>query len=88
MRDNLPKTSLKVENLIVNLDSNDNPGTHWVAIKKNNNLAFYFDSFGNLPPPLEIVQYLKGTHIKYNTARFQNFNTEICGHLCLAFLLT
>ena len=34
MRENFPKTSLKVENLIVNLDSNDNPGTHWVAIKK------------------------------------------------------
>ena len=34
MRDNLPKTPLKVENLIVNLDNSDNPGTHWVAIKK------------------------------------------------------
>lgn len=89
MRDALPLKPYKRECGIVNLDNEIGPGTHWVAyIKKNKNI-WYYDSFGDLKPPLELVRYFGGkdAHIKYNYEKYQNFNTPICGHLCLDFLI-
>jgi len=42
---------------IVNLDNATGPGTHWVAYAKRNNRVVYFDSFGNLRSPKELVRY-------------------------------
>lgn len=87
MRNNLPKKSWKKECGIVNLDSTEGFGTHWVAYrKKNHNVAEYFDSFGDLKPPKELVNYLK-CEIFYNRDRYQNFNSKNCGRLCLEFLM-
>lgn len=85
MRDNLPKKPLRQECGIVNLDSSTGPGTHWVAYHKKNENVQYFDSFGNLKPPMEIILYLGG-NIKYNYKAFQSYDTIICGHLCIHFL--
>lgn len=84
MRDRLPKTPLSVECGVINLDSHENPGTHWVAYIKNNNYVEYFDSYGNLRPPLEFIEYIN-CRINYNYDRFQ-FKPYNCGHLCLKFL--
>lgn len=72
---------------ILNHATSKTDGTHWTALAKSFHTAFYFDSFGKLPPPLEVVDYL-GENIKlyYNTERYQNYGTTICGHLCLRFL--
>lgn len=92
MRDTLPKTGpLYSESAIINLDSIHGSGTHWVAYKKRGGLVTYFDSFGDLPPPIELTVYLRkgsknSTKIYYNYDRQQNFNTVWCGHLCLKFL--
>lgn len=87
MRNDLPKTGPKRnESAIVNLDDKYGPGTHWVCYKKIGNNVTYSDSFGNLQPPQEIVDYLGVGSIKYNHKQYQNFNTIICGHLCLKFL--
>lgn len=85
MRDKLPKKPRQRECGIVNLDMYRGPGTHWVAYYKNGNQIDYFDSFGNLQPPLEILAYL-GPNINYNYERKQKFNSINCGHLCLEFL--
>lgn len=87
MLDSLPTTKpWKNECGIVNLDSSSGSGTHWVAYNKRGvNNIHYFDSFGDLQPPKEIINYL-GTNIKYNYNSFQNYDTFICGHLCLEFL--
>lgn len=93
MRDGLPKTPLYVECGIVNLDSEAGMGTHWVAYSKKNNTVKYFDSFGNLMPPIELLNYFnqggkKGKiNITYNYKRYQNYNEINCGHLCLQFLV-
>lgn len=71
---------------IINLDDSTSSGTHWVAYIKKNNNAEYFDSFGNLKPPLELVKYLGVRSVKYNYKRYQDYNTFNCGHLCLKFL--
>lgn len=86
MRDKLPNKARLLESGIVNLDSHKGLGTHWVAYYKNNDDSEYFDSYGNLQPPLEILRYL-GTNITYNYKRIQKFNSFNCGHLCLKFLL-
>lgn len=90
MRDKLPKHGpWKREATIVNLDNTSGAGTHWVCFRKyGDNHVEYFDSYGDLRPPLEIERYLQGSTIYYNDVGYQSINkdSEICGHLCLAFL--
>ena len=93
MLDTLPRKPNHNESAVVNLDSNKNPGTHWVAYKKRGNYVEYFDSFGNLKPPKELVNYFEGgggggktIKIFYNRDQYQKFNTINCGHLCIEFL--
>lgn len=86
MRDTLPKKPYIKECAILNLDSVKNSGTHWVAYVKRGREVIYFDSFGDLTPPLELQKYLRGSIIKYNSGNFQKYNSYNCGHLCLSFL--
>jgi hypothetical protein len=89
MRNQLPPHVYDNESAIINLDDDIGPGTHWVAYKKRGKDVEYFDSYGNLRPPTELISYLctkSGTRIRYNTARFQSLNAWNCGHLSLAFL--
>lgn len=87
MRDNLPLVPRGNELLVCNLGDSSTGGTHWVSFRKFGFNVKYFDSFGNLPPPIEIVNYLRHCNIKYNKDRFQTFNTFHCGHLVVLFLL-
>lgn len=87
MLDNLPKKCKKVECFVLNHDSEKNSGTHWTSLVKINKMVYYFDSFGKLPPPFELIKYFgKGVQINYNYHRYQNYGTVICGQLCLKFL--
>jgi hypothetical protein len=89
MRDRLPRKPWKREATIVNLDSSEGPGTHWVCFRKSGNMVEYFDTYGDLRPPLEVQRYLFGNFISYNKTVFQHLfsKKEFCGHLCLQFLL-
>lgn len=86
MRDTLPKKPWSNECGIINLDTFSGEGTHWVCYYKKNDTVEYFDSFGNLKPPKEFVNYLKNCKIKYNRDRLQDYDSDICGKLCLEFL--
>lgn len=93
MRDTLAKKSKPTtrECWILNHGSSKTDGTHWTALAKNSKTAFYFDSFGKLPPPFEIVNYLNSgddddVRLYYNAKKYQNYGSVICGHLCLRFL--
>lgn len=88
MRDTLPSSPpRRCESGIINLDTLKGPGTHWVAYRKIGDSILYFDSFGSLKPPIELVRYfgLK-CKIVYNPEAYQTYNTVNCGHLCLEFL--
>jgi len=79
----------KNETGIVNLDSYSGEGTHWVCYKKLQDKVYYFDSLGNIPPPVELLKYFKtAKYVLYNYDNKQPLNTSICGHLCLDFLAT
>lgn len=87
MRNGLPKRCMKNECGVINLDDKDGDGTHWCAYYKFSNQCYYFDSFGNLKPPLELIKHLGSTcKIFYNYKRYQDYNTFNCGHLCVEFL--
>lgn len=87
MRDKLPARVRVNENAIVNLDSERGSGTHWVCYKKRGNVVNYFDSFGNLRPPKELLNYFgTDSRVFYNYSNHQALDSVICGHLCLLFL--
>lgn len=94
MRDELPRTIKPIECGIMNFNTHDQSGSHWVCYAKRGRNRTYFDSFGQITP-LEMQKYLK-TKLEFqnntpvierNTDIVQRPNTSICGHLCL-FVLT
>lgn len=87
MRNSLPKTALYKECGIVNLDDKSGHGTHWVAYKKRGDKISFFNSFGDLKPPRELIKYFgKKVTISYNNRRYQSFRSNKCGLLCVKFL--
>lgn len=87
MRDTLPEKCNKTECGIINLDSILSSGSHWTCYFKVNDYAIYFDSYGDVNPPRELVKYLNVKNLEYNTDRIQNYSDPpICGHLCLEVL--
>jgi len=74
--------------IIINTDTSDGPGEHWVAIYFSKS-AIYFDSFGLPPLHDEITKYLNsispdGWH--YNRICFQSLYQDTCGMYCIFFL--
>lgn len=88
MIDILPKKPYHTESAVVNLDSSQNNGTHWVCYQKSGNNVYYFDSYGDLQPPTQLLRYLRGSNVRYNYKNYQKYNSYNCGHLCLKFLST
>ena len=94
MRDTLPKMVYRKECGIVNFNTSDQVGSHWVCYYKNGMKRICFDSFGQVTLD-EIQKYLKTSKeyetgeevIQRNTDIIQRVNTHVCGHLCL-FVLT
>ena len=77
----------EIECGVINLGDIRSNGTHWTCYVKIGDKKLYFDSYGNAPPPLELVAYLGGDGLVYNTHKIQNFtDPPICGHLCLEVL--
>ena len=75
----------KHEKAIVNIGSGG--GTHWVAYRRNGNKVAYFDSYGDLSPPKQLIKYFgKRAKISYNRRRYQSYSSDQCGQLCVKFL--
>lgn len=84
--DNLPTKPWAKESCIVNLSVSRQEGSHWVCFEKKGKTVRYFNSFGNLRPPFEIVDYLKDCRFLYNRKSYQKYSQKICGQLCVLFL--
>ena len=93
MRDELPQKIKTLECGIMNFNTHEQTGSHWVCYMRNGNTRIYFDSFGQITP-LELQKYLKTKPefekkvpvIERNTDIVQRPNTSVCGHLCLLVL--
>ena len=88
-RDRLPDQIRKRECGIINLDSIEGEGTHWVCYRNiDTHMAEYFDPFG-LIMPHEIQHYLStsGKKVIFSQDEIQNRNTVLCGYSCLYYLI-
>lgn len=72
---------------ILNTDDHKSIGTHWIALYMgfDNNIYFY-DSFGRQPQSLS--KYFSNDWIQSNNNIEQNINTQMCGQICLSWLMT
>ena len=95
MRNTLPRIPHQTECGILNFNTAQQAGIHWVCYFKDGmNQRIYFDSFGQVTLD-EVQKYLKTEKeyesgkavIQRNTDIIQHVNTHVCGHLCL-FVLT
>ena len=88
-RDRLPDQIRKKECGIINLDSIEGEGTHWVCYRNiDKQMVEYFDPFG-LIMPHEIHHYLatSGKEVIYSQDEIQNRDTVLCGYWCLYYLI-
>lgn len=89
--DRIPIVIKRPAYFVINTDSHDKPGEHWVCmILKPNETGEYFDSFG-LPPLVEHIKYyLDYTCPKgwcYNTVTLQGLTSFCCGQYCIIYLI-
>ena len=84
MKNELPDDPKNTECGIVNFESDEMRGTHWVAYHKAGDLKQYFDSYGG--PVLQEVRNYLGGPLYRSTIQVQRYDTTICGQLCLFWL--
>jgi len=96
---NLKKNKIYIIGIVFNLDTHDQPGSHWVAtlIDSRKNQLMYYDSNG-IPPPNKVMPFLKkilrnlgkmnksNAKIFKNNTRHQNGNSE-CGMFSMNFII-
>ena len=86
MRDELNKIkSTKKNNIIMNLETSKDNGSHWVCIFKSCVNNYYFDPYGVLPTK-EVYVFLKDQSFHYNKIQIQQEGMECCGQLSLYVL--
>ena len=76
MRDTLPQYPYSIEGGIVNLNTSNKSGSHWVCYYRNKNDRIYFDSYGQITPS-EIQQYVKTGSEFYRGKEVIQRNTDI-----------
>ena len=75
--------------IICNLDTDNKPGTHWIALHIDaNGSGQYFDSYGRAPTRYHL-EFLKRNCKRWdwNVDTIQNDWTSVCGEYCLMYLL-
>ena len=85
---NSPPYTLKSNTcFIINTQSSNLPGEHWLAVNITYTKIELFDPFG-LYYPSPLVDYLtrSGKRVIFNKIQYQDFNTNLCGLYCLKWL--
>ena len=75
------------KSIIINLNNSNEPGSHWIALKRVKNTIFVFDSFGIGYLPMAIFKVYKNFKIITNIYRIQHFSSNLCGMFCVSFIL-
>ena len=73
--------------MIINLQDSNQPGSHWIALKRVNNTIFVFDSFGIGYIPVGIFKVFKNLKIITNIYRIQDISSNLSGMFCVLFIL-
>jgi len=86
MKDQIYKTKFPNKFFcIINYDTSDKSGSHWIAIVRNGDVMYHFGSYG-IPPMRAVTDKFTTCKIYYNDRAVQVAGTSICGHLCLNFI--
>ena len=87
-RDNLFNNNNNIKNgaYIINLNEYHDIGTHWVVLYVNNKIVTYFDSFGVVHIPKEIMKFIVRKKIIINIYRIQAYDSIMCGYFCNGFI--
>ena len=81
------KLPLQDGNYIMNLQNNDENGSHWVAFIKNKSNIFYHDSYAVIMPQNQYDLFKsEQNNIYYNTLQKQSLDTTSCGWWSIYFL--
>lgn len=84
------KYSDRTYHFVVNTQTHNLPGQHWIGVTIRNKTAYIFDPFGS-PPSQLLIHYLKrrttARNFQYNKKQLQPLGTVICGHLVIQHLL-
>ena len=69
---------------ILNLDSSQNDGTHWVCFynNKNQDVIEYFDSYGIAP----INTIIQNFNYIYNSNQYQSYKSKSCGYYSVYYI--
>ena len=88
-KDMLPKRMFKKECGVINTDTINGIGKHWICYYNDPESKYveFIDSFG-LPPAKEMLTYLEtsGKDIIYNSSQLQANDSTNCGYYCVHFI--
>lgn len=81
--DLLPKGNVKLPFCaIINNSRSSQKGSHWTSLVINEaGVAFFFDSYGIGPQPIELKHFIKmhSRKLVINTRQIQRINSKCCG---------
>lgn len=85
--DKLPKKFKPNCMFIVNTDTSNLAGTHWIAVKVRDSIGYVFDPLG-FPPPLMLSSWMNNYCTKWssNTRELQLYTSNLCGQFCIYFI--
>ena len=86
--DKLPPMQNYPSCLIANIDSSNQPGSHWIAMFVDcDGIGEYFDSYGR-PPSKKFASYLRkySKTIKHNSLRIQGPFSNSCGQYSVYYI--
>jgi len=79
----------KFGSYIINLDDDDEIGSHWCAFIIYPTVVCYFDSYGK-PPPSNVIRFAKrfkkDIRVIFSTNIVQHRDSVYCGYFCLFFI--
>lgn len=87
-RDYLPSRKKRNRSFIMNSDTSNLPGKHWIAVIVRNNVGYCFDPLG-FPPSPTLSSWLNRHYSIWSSnanRRVQPLYSELCGYYCLFFL--
>ncbi len=88
--DKIPAMSsrMKKYSVIVNLDTSQEAGSHWIALLIKNKTVFYYDPLGQKNNNEHITDYMNKFAVQlYNKQQIQSKLSDYCGLYCLGFII-
>ena len=86
----LPRIICYPSAIVVNTQSENQEGEHWLAMYfDKNRFCEFFDSFGLGPDYYNLELYVKtfASDLHFNNSQLQSYDSDTCGYYCIHFIL-